>query len=98
MTSESDHTEPPRTPPIPPEKEPEYVGAHSGLPDDQDVCDNWSGETRSTVTQCGNSATHTVVMYDGELHEIPMCDDCGEPADVTAAKREWSASQNYERR
>lgn len=74
---------------IEPEKEPEYVGAHSGL--DADQCENWVGEFEETIDQCGGDATHTVVMYSGKLHEIAMCDDCGEPDDVADWEREWSA-------
>lgn len=78
-------------PTIAPEKEPEYVGAHSGLPDDQEVCGNWTGSTPSEMAACVAEATHTVVMYDGSLVEIAMCDDCGEPQDVDDHDREWSA-------
>jgi hypothetical protein len=97
MATDNPTTEPDRIPTMPPEMEPECVGAHSGLPTDRDGCEYWSGATRQTITRCGEQATHTVVMYDGELHERPMCDEHGEPDDVTTAKREWSASKNYDR-
>ena len=83
------HREDEEIPTIAPEKEPEYVGAHSGLNNDQ--CTNYKGRTKSEVRRCENDATHTVVMYDGKLHEMGMCDDCGEPDDVEDFDREWSA-------
>lgn len=82
---------------LPPEQTPEYVGAHSGLLDDRAVCEHWGSPTRQSVSHCGDPATHTVVLFTGRLHEIAVCDEQGEPDDVTAAKREWSASKNYER-
>lgn len=75
-------------PTIDPEKEPEYVGAHSAITHTE--CQNWQGETRDDVTKCGDKPTHTVVMFDGKkLMQIAMCDDCGEPEDVVD-DREWS--------
>jgi len=74
---------------VPPEKEPEYVGAHSGV--DGAECRNWLEPHADG--QCGEPATHSVVMYHGDLSEIPMCDDCGEPEDVEAWDRVWSADR-----
>jgi NAD-dependent SIR2 family protein deacetylase len=76
------------TPTIEPEKEPEYVGAHSALAAEQ--CQNWIGETTDEVEQCEREATHTVVMFHGKLSEIAMCDRCGEPEDVDDYEREWT--------
>ncbi len=84
-------------PTVDPEVEPEYVGAHSGLSDGQDVCKYWDGETREDIDQCGNPATHTIVMYDGSLHEIAMCDSCGEPDDIDDLPREWTVSDGVGR-
>lgn len=69
---------------VEPEYEPEYVGAHSEPTGDE--CCNWQGEYQEDVEQCGDDATHTVVMRspNGTLSEIPMCDECGEPQDVDA--------------
>lgn len=76
-------------PTIDPEIEPEYVGAYSGLADER--CCNWFGETTHTLGECGQEATHSVVMASGsKLSVIAMCDDCGEPNDVRATDREWS--------
>jgi hypothetical protein len=77
-----------KIPTIDPEIEPEYVGAHSALHNER--CQNWCGETVDDVEQCGDDATHTVVMYNGSLHEIAMCDDCGEPQDVDSHERKWT--------
>lgn len=79
---------------VDPEIEPEYVGAHSGVTNDE--CQEWEDAEpeadRFVPTQCGDEATHTVVMKsENGLHEIAMCDGCGEPDDVTATDREWSA-------
>lgn len=67
------------------EAEPEYVGAHSNPVEDE--CVQWSG---NPPEPCGRQATHTVVMYDGELHEVASCDKCGEPGDVEDFDRRWS--------
>lgn len=90
-TDDSDHEktmEDNTIPTIDPEKEPEYVGAHSAISNSE--CQNYYGETRDDVQQCGEPATHTVVMFDGnKLAQVAMCDSCGEPED-TADDREWS--------
>lgn len=92
--SDSEHADseadtPQRIPEIDPRKEPEYVGAHSEITNP--TCQNWVGETRDDVEQCGAEATHTVVMKSGGgLSEIAMCDDCGEPDDLDGHEREWS--------
>lgn len=78
-----------RIPTIDPEKEPEYVGAHSAVNKEQ--CTHYVGEFREDITRCENAATHTIVMYDGSLHEMASCDECGQPEDVTVTGREWSA-------
>jgi len=75
-------------PTVDPKIEPEYVGSHSAVTND--TCQNFTGDTVDSVEQCSNPATHTVVMYDGDVKEIAMCDDCGEPDDVTDHDREWS--------
>lgn len=69
-------------PEVEPEHEPEYVGAHSGRA--RDYCSNWVGDSPREVTRCDEESTHTVVMRspNGELSEIAMCDECGEPQDV----------------
>jgi len=74
---------------FPPEKEPEYVGTHSAV--NRAECRNWLEPHADG--DCGQPATHTVVMYHGDLTEIPMCDDCGEPEDVEAWDRVWSADR-----
>lgn len=73
-----------KVPPI--EVQPEYVGAHSNPVAEE--CQQWVGDR---PTKCDQKATHTVVMYDGELHEVASCDDCGEVDDVTDFDRRWSA-------
>jgi|AntRauTorcE11898_2_1112593.scaffolds.fasta_scaffold74039_2 hypothetical protein len=77
---------------IEPEKEPEYVGAHSALADEQ--CQGWDTVgpfDEPTIRACQHDATHTIVMVTGSgLHEVAMCDDCGEPDDVSGREREWS--------
>jgi hypothetical protein len=77
---------------IDPEIEAEYVGAHSALV--ATACQGWPDGAPDAEAfepeQCGAKATHTVVMFDGRLHEVGMCDDCGEPADVRADDRAWS--------
>lgn len=77
-------------PTIDPQKEPEYVGAFSGL--SAEWCQNYIGETRDEIEKCGNEATHTVVMASGSgAHEIAMCDECGEPEDAEVrTEREWT--------
>lgn len=71
-----------------PEIEPEVVGFHSGA--DAEQCENYTGEYVEDVERCENEATHTCVYYDGVLHELAMCDDCGEPDEVEGGRR-WSA-------
>lgn len=74
---------------IAPEREPEYVGAHSARvnPD----CQGWHQNDEGEMEQCGECSTHTVVMFSGDrLHQIAMCDDCGEPEDVDNHEREWT--------
>lgn len=73
---------------IDPEIEPETVGFHSGA--DAGQCENYTGEYVEDVQRCTNEATHTCVVYDGDLHELAMCDECGELEEVPDA-REWSA-------
>lgn len=76
---------------VAPELEPEYVGAHSSLVNE--TCQNFIGEYQEDVEACGNEATHTVVMWSGSMHQIAMCDDCGEPEDVLLHEndeREWT--------
>jgi hypothetical protein len=78
---------------ISPEKEPEYVGAHSALADER--CQNWQDAApdveRFSPTQCDRDATHTVVMADENgIREVAMCDECGEPEDVDYHEREWT--------
>jgi len=75
---------------LPPEKEPEYVGAHSDA--DAAECRNWLEPHEDG--DCGRPATHTVVMYHGGLSEIAMCDGCGEPEDVESWDRVWSADRD----
>ena len=78
-----------RIPTIEPEKEPELVGVHSGL--DNDRCQTWYGETTDEISQCEDDATHTIVYYDGDLHEQAVCDEHGPPDDLPRTEREWSA-------
>lgn len=78
---------------IPPEKEPEYVGAHSALTDERcaNICAANGPDGAFEPERCENAATHTVVMADGNgVHEIAMCDGCGERDDVDGEGREWS--------
>lgn len=88
MSTEPDERTPIKTVPI--EHEPGYVGAHSSLVDE--TCQNWIGDHVEDVEACGDPATHTVVMWSGRLHQIAMCDACGEPEDVLpgTGEREWS--------
>lgn len=89
MASENTTSEPERIPTIDPEVEPEYVGAHSGRVNVQ--CQEYHGETRDEIERCGNFSTHTIVMEsESGVHEIAVCDDCGEPEDVDADDRVWS--------
>lgn len=79
---------------IPIEIEPETVGAHSGL--SNETCQEWEDAEpdaeRFVPTQCGNDATHTLVVKTANgLSEVAMCDECGIPDDVDASDREWSA-------
>ena len=73
---------------IDPEIEPEYVGAHSGI--DRADCRNW--KEPHADGKCENDATHTVVMFQGhgEVAQLAMCDECGQPEDVTTDNRVWS--------
>ena len=74
---------------IAPEVEPEYVGAHSALTDER--CQHYLNVEGFPPTRCGRDATHTVVMADGSgIHEVTMCDECGEPDDIDSHDREWS--------
>lgn len=74
---------------VDPEVEPEYVGYHSDVHADQ--CENYAGEYVEDIERCENEATHTCVVYDGNsLHEIAMCDECGDPEEVPDDRR-WSA-------
>jgi len=77
-------------PTIDPEKEPEYVGAFSAKAAEH--CQNYLGETRDEIEQCGREATHTVVMASKTgTHEIAMCDECGEPDDAEVrTERKWT--------
>lgn len=77
-------------PTIDAEVEPEYVGAHSAITNP--TCQDWHGDAPEEMERCGAEATHTVVMYSGRLHEIAMCNDCGEPGDA-ADDRAWSGTQ-----
>ena len=71
----------------PPEIEPEYVGAHSGRV--QSYCVNRSGP--QGLEECDKDSTHTVVMKDQNgLHEVALCDEHGNPEDVTGDARGWS--------
>lgn len=83
---------------IDPEREPEYVGAHSALTDEQ--CQNYldgnadAPDEPFAPTRCANDATHTIVLADGDgLHEQSLCGDCGEPDDVERHERPWSGEQ-----
>lgn len=70
-----------------PEKEPEFVGAHSDPA--AESCQHYTGEEPSL---CGRTATHTVVYYAGSgLMPVAACEDCGAPDDVNDWDREWSA-------
>ncbi len=62
--------------------EPEYVGAFSEPVADR--CFERKGDFVEELEQCSNDATHTVVMRSpsGVLHEVAMCDECGEPEDA----------------
>jgi len=74
---------------IPPVEEPEYVGAHSALLNER--CQHYPNIEGSSLGRCAQDATHTVVTVDGnDIHEVAMCDECGEPDDVDAHDREWS--------
>jgi hypothetical protein len=74
---------------IAPEVEPEYVGAHSALTDGR--CQNYLNVENSSPKRCDRDATHTIVMADGSsIHEIAMCDECGEPDDIGSHDRKWS--------
>lgn len=76
-------------PTVRPEVEPEFVGSHSALVDEE--CQQWVGETRENVERCGADATHTVVEWSGnKLHQVASCDDCGKPDDVSGREREWT--------
>jgi len=67
---------------VPPEQEPEYVDAHSTPI--RDKCAEYKGDYVEGLEKCGREATHTVVMRspNGDLAEVPMCEECGEPEDV----------------
>ena len=74
---------------IEPEREPEYVGAHSALVGER--CQHWIGETTAEIHQCEAEATHTLVMFSGtKLAQIASCDSCGEPDDVGRHERKWT--------
>lgn len=84
-----------------PEAEPEYVGAHSAVVADE--CQEWKDaepeSERFVPTKCGAEPTHTIVMKDASgLTELAMCDDCGEPEDVAATDRQWSADPSEDLR
>jgi len=90
-------TTPIQTAPL--ETEPEYVGVHSALA--SETCSNVydddpenTGPDEFVPAMCDNDATHTVVMFDGDFHEVAMCDDCGEPEDVDRYDREWAGEQH----
>ena len=74
-----------RIPTAKPELEPEYVGAFSEPVGD--ACWNYRGEYIEDLEKCDEPATHTVVMREstGDLAEIAMCDNCGEPRDARRA-------------
>ena len=76
---------------VPIEQEPEYVGVHSGVV--TDYCQQWTGEAPETPERCGNRATHTKIMYDGQIHKIGVCDECGEPENLPDREREWSGKR-----
>jgi hypothetical protein len=80
---------------IDPEHEPEYVGAHSALVDEQ--CQNYFDANADKPDEpfvperCEGDTTHTVVLADSDgLHEQSLCDDCGEPDDTEHLERSWS--------
>lgn len=76
------------------EYDPEYVGTHSGADGN---CANVVPDGDS-VAFCGSEATHTVVYKDQTgLHETEVCDDHGEPKDVTDWRRAWSADVDGDR-
>ena len=67
--------------------DPEYVGSHSGRSGRE--CAHRGGQ--EGLKECESPSTHTVVMKDQNgLHEVAMCDEHGEPEDVTTDEREWS--------
>ena len=72
-----------RIPEVDSEHEPEYVGAYAEPL--REACAGVTGDYVEDIEFCDADATHTVVMRDpnGELHEIAMCDACGEPGDAT---------------
>ena len=80
---------------IAPEVEPEYVGAHSALTDER--CQHHPNVGGRDPSRCDRIATHTVVMADGSgIHEVAMCDECGEPDDVDSHERRWSGELREE--
>jgi hypothetical protein len=86
--SETEPTDDDRIPTIAREKEPEHVGVHSAIV--SETCQNYYGERQSDVQQCGEPATHTVVMWSGSrLAQVAMCDQCGDP-ESAPDDREWS--------
>lgn len=64
------------------ELDPEYVGAYTEPL--WDTCAHVEGDLAEELEYCDAEATHTVVFCEpsGELYEIPMCDDHGEPEDA----------------
>lgn len=73
---------------VAPENEPEYVCAHATPV--RDSCADYNGDYVEDLSPCTNEATHTVVMRSpsGDLSEVPLCDECGEPEDVSAHLRD----------
>lgn len=86
--TDSEDTEIPLVTPV---IEPEFVGAHSAVAEEQ--CAHYRVvEEGAQPQRCANDASHTVVMFDGEkLHELASCDECGDLDDVADFEREWSA-------
>jgi len=67
----------------------EYVGALSFIGNEQ--CGEFPERDDGEIKQCGDDATHSVVLFDGNsLITVSRCNEHGEPDDVDVHDREWS--------
>lgn len=72
-----------------PEDEPEYVGVYED--EAADECEAWVQTEDGAYDQCGEEATHTLVMRTHKTNELAVCDGHGTPDHVGKSLLRWEA-------